>query len=92
MAAETLVNLDFLSKYWDVVAPDPVLAVDREWYGTWKLSVRQVEDDESFLDLISYWAAPISIWEAFVVWTSWGLYILVFYHPMSSLNDIWTRT
>lgn len=32
LAGETLVNLDFLSKYWDVVAPDPVLAVDREWY------------------------------------------------------------
>lgn len=91
LAAETLV-LDFLSKYSDVVAPDPVLAVYREWYGTGKLSVRQLEDDESFLDLISYWAALISIWEVFVVWTSWGLYIFVFYHPMSPQNDIWTRS
>lgn len=55
LAAETSVNLDFLSKYWDVVTPDPVLVVYREWYRTGKLCVRQLEDDESFLDLISYW-------------------------------------
>lgn len=62
-------NLGFLLKLSDVVVPDPVLVVYREWYEARELCVRSFER-EIALDLVDPWIVLILIWEDFVVWAS----------------------